>query len=144
MAHAENSIEINRPPTEVYGFLADGLNNPKWRPAVKSIALASGAAGQVGAVYKQTMAGPGGGSVAGDYRLAEADPPRRIRFEVVAGPARPVGVFEVEPAAAGARVRFSLDLQPKGLMRLMGGMIQRTMDAEVANLSRLKAVLEAG
>lgn len=143
MAHAESSIEIGRPAADVYRFLADGLNNPKWRPAVKSIALASGAAGEAGAVYKQTMAGPGGGKVAGDYRLAAADPPRHIRFEVIAGPARPVGVFEVEALGERSRVRFSLDLQPKGLMRLMSGMIQRTMEGEVANLARLKAVLEA-
>ena len=144
MAHAESSIEIDRPAAEVYGFLADGLNNPKWRPAVKSIALGSGAAGPAGAIYKQTIAGPGGGKVAGDYRLAVAEPPRRIRFEVISGPARPVGRFEIEPrGAANSRVTFSLDLQPKGLMRLMNGMIQRTMEAEVANLSRLKAVLEA-
>ena len=143
MAHAESSIEIDRPAADVYLFLADGLNNPKWRPAVKSIALDSGAAGQVGAVYKQTLAGPGGGKVAGDYRLAEADPPRRIRFEVIAGPARPIGVFEVEARGDASRVRFSLDLQPKGFMRLMNGMIQRTMETEVANLAQLKAVLEA-
>jgi uncharacterized membrane protein len=142
MAHAESSIEINRPAAEVYGFLADGLNNPKWRPAVKSISLGSGAPGEVGAVYKQTLAGPGGGKVAGDYRLAEADPPRRIRFEVIAGPARPVGVFEIEPIGERSRLRFSLDLQPKGFMRLMSGMIQRTMESEVANLAQLKAVLE--
>jgi carbon monoxide dehydrogenase subunit G len=144
MAQASNSIDIARPPGEVYAFLADGLNNPKWRPAVKSISLASGKTGEVGAVYHQTLAGPGGGKVAGDYRIAEAVPGRKIRFEVVAGPARPVGVFDVEPAGAGSRVRFSLSLEPKGLMRLMGGMIQKTMEAEVANLANLKAILEAG
>ena len=144
MAEASGSIEINRPPGEVYAFLADGLNNPKWRPAVKEIALASGRPGEAGAVYRQVIAGPGGGKVAGDYRLAEATPPRRIRFEVIAGPARPVGVFEVEPAGGGARVTFSLAFQPKGLMRLMDGMIRKTMEAEVGNLANLKAVLEAG
>lgn len=29
MAHAENQATINRPPEEVYAFLADGLNNPR-------------------------------------------------------------------------------------------------------------------
>jgi hypothetical protein len=144
MAEASGSIEINRAPAEVYAFLADGLNNPKWRPAVKEIALASGRAGEAGAVYSQVIAGPGGGKVAGDYRLAEATAPRRIRFEVIAGPARPVGVFEVEPAGAGSRVSFSLAFQPKGLMRLMDGMIAKTMQGEIGNLARLKDVLEAG
>jgi carbon monoxide dehydrogenase subunit G len=144
MAQASNSIDIARSPGEVYAFLADGLNNPRWRPAVKSIRLASGRTGELGAVYHQVLTGPGGGKVAGDYRIAEAIPGRKIRFEVVAGPARPVGVFEVEPTGTGSRVRFSLSLQPKGLMRLMGGMIQKTMESEVANLANLKAFLEGG
>jgi hypothetical protein len=38
MAHAENDITISRPAAEVYAFLADGLNNPKWRPCVQKIA----------------------------------------------------------------------------------------------------------
>jgi len=143
MAKATNSIEIRRPADQVYGFLADGLNNPKWRPAVKSISLASGRGGEVGAIYKQQIAGPGGRPVSGDYRIVEAVPGKRVRFEVISGPARPVGVFDIQSQGAGARVTFSLELQPKGLMRLMNGMIQKTMEAEVANLTRLKTVIEA-
>jgi len=59
MAHAENEITIRRPAAEVFSFLADGLNNTRWRPGVRSIALASGVAGTEGAVYSQTLAGPG-------------------------------------------------------------------------------------
>lgn len=60
MANAANAITIDRPVAEVYRFLADGLNNPKWQSAVISISLASGSAGAVGAVYKQTLKGPFG------------------------------------------------------------------------------------
>ena len=35
MAHAENEVTINRPAPEVYAFLADVLNNPKWRSGVQ-------------------------------------------------------------------------------------------------------------
>ena len=82
------------------------------------------------------------GTVPGDYRIAEANPDTRIRFEVVAGPARPVGVFQLAPTEHGARVTFTLSFEPTGFMRLMNGMIQKTMESEVANLARLKAVLE--
>src|SRR5690348_7885957 len=97
MASASNSIVINRPPEAVYRFLADGLNNLRWRPAVSEISLASGPAGATGAVYKQAIKGPMGRTVAGDYRIVSAIP-SSIRFEVVAGPARPVGTFELAPA----------------------------------------------
>ena len=143
MANASNSITIDRPAAEVYRFLADGLNNPKWRSAVVEIKLASGSGWAVGAVYKQTMKGPMGRTVDGSYRIAEAMPNSRIRFEVIAGPARPVGMFEIEPAGNGARVRFSLSVEPRGIMmRLMNGMIQSAMNGEVENLAALKRALE--
>ena len=91
MAHAENEITIDRPAAEVYAFLADGLNNTKWRPGVKDIALASGAAGAEGAVYSQTLTG-----------LAA------------------------------------------GLMKVLDGLITKTMQSEVAQLSSLKSAVEAG
>jgi uncharacterized membrane protein len=143
MASASNSITINRPASDIYQFLADGLNNPKWRSAVVGINLASGAKGAVGAVYKQTLKGPFGSKVAGDYRIVEAVPNSRIKFEVITGPARPVGQFDIEPALGAATVRFSLSFAPTGFMRLMNGMIQSTMEAEVKNLSALKTLLEA-
>jgi len=85
----------------------------------------------------------------GDYRITEYQPPKRLAFEVIAGPARPTGAFDLEEPVAGATtVRFSLDLQGKGLMKIpmkfAGGVIERQMQAEVACLSRLKSELEAG
>ncbi|MEE9095362.1 SRPBCC family protein [Pseudarthrobacter phenanthrenivorans] len=142
MAHAENEITISRSPEDVYAFLADGLNNRKWRAGVQSISLKSGAAGAVGSVYRQTLSGPGGRAIDGDYEITTAEPGRLLAFQVVAGPARPSGEYHFGQLPEGTRVRFTLDLQPKGLMKIMGPMVQRTMDAEVAQLARLKAVLE--
>jgi hypothetical protein len=39
-------------------------------------------------------------------------------------------------------VRFALDLQPAGMMKLMAPMITRQMRREVAQLDTLKTVLE--
>jgi hypothetical protein len=36
-----------------------------------------------------------------------------------------------------------VDLQPKGLLKIAGPMIARTMQTEVAQLTNLKSVLEA-
>jgi hypothetical protein len=62
---------------------------------------------------------------------------------VTAGPARPTGRFDlVDLGPAQTRVTFSLDLQPKGLMRLLAGMITKQMHTEVAQLEQLKVDLE--
>ena len=144
MARASNSIEIKRSAEDVYRFLVDGLNNPKWRPAVVDIGLASGIVGTAGAVYRQKIKGPLGSTIDGNYRLIDAKPYSHIKFEVITGPARPIGEFDVTSLPSGSRVVFSLGFEPKGLQRLMDGMIQSTMNAEVANLARLKSALEKG
>lgn len=144
MAHAENEITIDRPATEVYDFLADGLNNTKWRPGVRSIGLASGVAGTAGAVYSQTLAGPRGRAIQGDYRITAADPGHVLRFHVIAGPARPEGSYLLTESQDRTTVRFILDLKPTGLMKVLDGLITKTMQAEVGQLSNLKAVIEAG
>lgn len=144
--HAENMVVIAAPISEVFAFVADGTNNPRWRPGVMDISAPSDGPG-VGAVYGQGLRGPKGQRMDGDYRITEYSPPARLAFEVIAGPARPTGAFEMEEPLPGATiVRFSLDLQGRGLMKvpmkLAGPMIARQMQAEVACLGRLKEELE--
>lgn len=136
MAHAQRAVTVPRPIGEVFAFLADGLNNPRWRPEVTSISRVSGAG--VGTQYAQTMKGPGGRSIDGDYRLTMYDEPTRLEFEVTAGPARPTGSFvlrEVDPATT--EVTFTLDLTPRGLMKLATPMINKQVSAEVANIDNV-------
>ncbi|MGT2462030.1 SRPBCC family protein [Sinomonas atrocyanea] len=142
MAAAEYSVLVRRTPEDVYAFLADGLNNAVWRPGVRSVAHASGPAGREGAVYSQRIAGPGGHEIDGDYEITEARPGEVLRFHVIAGPARPRGVFLLRPEPGGTKVSFALSLEPTGFLKLMGAMVQKTMDHEVAQLENLKAALE--
>ncbi len=143
MSHAEHTVTIRRPAQDVFGYLADGTRNPEWRTGVIEIRQTS--AGPA-ATYRQVLRGPGGRRIDGDYRVTVFEPPRRLEFEVTAGPARPNGTFELTegPDQGSTVVRFALDLEPAGLMRLMAPMITRQMRREVAQLDSLKAVLESG
>ena len=142
MPHAEHTVTVTRARQDVFDYLAEGTNNREWRAGVLEISRTSAADGQ-GATYRQVLAGPGGRRIDGDYRVTVFDPPQRLEFQVTAGPARPAGVFELsENADRSTRVRFSLDLDPAGFMRLMVPMITRQMRREVAQLDNLKAILE--
>jgi uncharacterized protein YndB with AHSA1/START domain len=142
MAHAEHTVTVKRPAQQVFGYLADGTHNRQWRPGVLEIERTSAANGE-GATYRQVMAGPGGRRIDGDYQITVYDPPRRLEFQVTAGPARPAGVFELsENPDQSTRIRFALDLSPAGLMRLMTPVIARQMRREVTQLDNLKAILE--
>ena len=126
----------------VFDYLADGNHNREWRAGVLEIERTSAIAGK-GATYRQVMAGPAGRRIDGDYRITAYDPPRRLEFLVIAGPARPGGVFELtENPDQSTQVRFALDLKPTGFSALMAPMISRQMRREVAQLDTLKAILE--
>ena len=142
MAHAEETITIKQPVNVVYDFLVDGANNPHWRPAVLDVQAVPGKPAGVGAVYKQGVKGPGGRRIDADYEVVEAKPNELIKFQVIAGPARPIGTFNLSPTNDGTRLKFTLHFEPKGFARLMDGMINRTMQSEVAMLANLKTYLE--
>jgi len=142
MPHAENTVTIERPIGDVFAYLADGTNNPRWRAGVLSIERTSAGEG-ADATYRQVLSGPGGRKIAGDYRVTAYEPPHRLEFAVTAGPARPTGRFQLAEAGPDrTTVTFSLDLRPSGLMRLMSGMVARQMRVEVDQLARLKTELE--
>jgi hypothetical protein len=70
-------------------------------------------------------------------------PPTLLEFTVTAGPARPTGRFELSEAGPGrTMLTFTLDLQPRGLTRLIGGMVTKQMHVEVRQLQQLKDDLE--
>jgi len=143
MAHAEGSITINCPVSEVYDFLLDGTKNLLWRPGVLDIERVPSKPSGVGAVFKQGVKGPGGRRLEADYEIIEAKPNDTIKFQVIAGPARPTGTYQFNSAGNSTTVKFTLHFDPKGLMgMLMNGMINRTMQGEVAMLSNLKSILE--
>jgi Predicted integral membrane protein len=141
MAHAEGSITINRPVKEVFDFILDGRNSTLWRPSVLDVQLMPGNPLGVGAIFKQGLKGPGG-RIDGDYEIVECKPNELIRFQVITGPARPTGTYLFKSMDDSTQVKFILDFQPKGLAKLMDGMINKSMKGEVETLSNLKAYFE--
>jgi uncharacterized membrane protein len=140
MPEASNTVTIARAPADVFAFLADGTNGPKWRSGVLDVSLKSGHGH--GAVYQQGVKGPFGRRVSADYEITEHEPGRRLAFRAVSGPVRPEGSYELEPVEGGTRVTFSLRCAPSGLKKLMTPMVAKTMRSEVAHLDELRRVLE--
>lgn len=141
MAAAQRSIVINRPVDEVWAFVTDGANAPKWRSGVLDVSKVSGQG--VGETWKQGVKGPGGRRIDADYEITAWEPGRRMAFKAIAGPVRPTGEYRIAAEDGGTRLSFSLDAELSGLKKLlMGGAVQSTMNAEMGALDRLKAVLE--
>src|SRR5262249_39215717 len=73
MAHAEDSVTIDRPAETVFDFLLDGMNNPKWRAGVLDIEHIAGTPEGIGARFKQGLKGPGGRRIDGDYQITACE-----------------------------------------------------------------------
>jgi len=141
MSMATHEVTIGRSPHDVFAFLADGENDPAWRPEVADVKRESGDG--AGAVFRQGVRGPMGRRVDADYRLTEYEPDSVLAFEVIAGPVRPHGRYELTPDGDGTRVRFTLECELSGPKKLMmGRSVEKSMRGEVGNLDRLKDVLE--
>ena len=141
MPASKNSVIIRRPISEVFAFVADGENAAKWRSEhLLDIAHVSGTG--VGTVYRQGVKGPGGRRIGADYELTAYEPNRRLAFKTIAGPVRPTGEFRFEEADGGTRVTLSLDAALSGIKKLLlGGAVQKSMDAEVKALENIEAAM---
>ena len=140
MPEATNTVQIGRSPAEVFEFLADGTNDRQWRAGVLDVSRKSGSG--KGAIYAQGVRGPFGRRVPADYEITAYEPNERIAFRAIAGPVRPEGAYVLEPSDGGTQVTFSLRSSPSGLAKLMTPIVARTMRSEVAQLDRLREVLE--
>lgn len=142
MPNAKQTVTIARPVESVFAFVADGEKGLQWRSDQIEVKRVSGSG--VGTRYAQTIPGPMGRRIAADYEITVFEPNRRIEFQTLAGPVRPHGRYDFEAVDGGTRLTFSLDAELGGIQRLlMGGMVQKTMVAEVGALERLKRVLES-
>ena len=122
--------------------MADGTTAPRWRSGVLDVEHESGEG--IGARYRQGVRGPAGRRIPADYEITRFEPGRFIGFRATAGPVRPVGSFAFAEDDGATSVTFALQADVTGLKRLlMGRAVQSTMDAEMAALDRLKAVLES-
>ena len=141
MPSASHSVTINRPASEVFAFVADGENAPRWRTGVLDIQRVSGQG--VGAVYRQGVRGPGGRRIAADYEITSYQPDTLIAFRTIAGPVRTTGESRLEEVGGATTLRMSLRADLAGVKRLlMSGMVQKTMNAEVAAIDNLKRIME--
>ena len=148
MAIAEHEVLIERDAMAVYQYLLDATNLPAWRSDVRSVKLVQGPAEARGAVYRKMVAGRSGLSIPAELEITNVRPGAEIQFHVISGPATRWGGYYLSTEEAGTRVRFSMEAKREGRLGALGrwpffnGMLQRRVSSDVAQLDRLKNVLE--
>lgn len=146
MAHRfSGSAVIDRPIAEVFAFLLDGTNDPKFSPRVLSIRKETDGPPDVGTVFVSQVK-DAGVKTERRFELTEVEPPTRIRWvEVSKNLVTAEGGYDFE-ALGGTQTRMTIfnNLHGHGLGRLLAGFAAKAAakDAD-AFAQRIKAAVEA-
>ena len=137
----EATATIERPITEVWAFLADPTNNPKWDPGTLEVQQTSDGPIGVGSTLDAVVDLLGRQTV-GVHFIA-FDPPNELRFEFVSGFLTPTNVaYRLESVDPG-RTRLTRVLEPRlrGGFRLLWPLFvwaaRRHRADEVSNVKRI-------
>ncbi len=133
-------VDIRRPPREVFEFLVDFENIPKWNYYVIDVKKRSGGPVGLGTVFHQIRK-----TDEQDYEITDLVPSRSVQVTTTPG-SSPVFTmrYELEPTAIGTRLNDSWQLQT-GYHPLLERMGARRIRAAVSeNLGKLKELLETG
>jgi uncharacterized protein YndB with AHSA1/START domain len=138
MFTAENSITINRPPSEVFAYVADPTKLHEWRPMVLEV---MGYEPPIRSGTTYVLAENLMGRKEFGQRVTAFEPDRLLEIETTSGSVRPVQRYTFEPASdGGTRYAVRLGVTTTGIIRifepLMRGRIRKTMVTYSENLKR--------
>jgi len=139
----ENTMTIHRPAEEVFAFLADFENVPRWNYAIEETRKVSPGPVGVGTAYRQTRSIPAKSEEG--FEVTVFEPGKRLAVRGQIGPFRARISYLLEAAPGGTRLTNDVALDPSpGVLRLAARLATPRVKAAVAeNLSKLKEILEA-
>jgi uncharacterized protein YndB with AHSA1/START domain len=143
VARIAGEIIINRPIAEVFDFVADERNEPRYNAAmVRAEQLSEGPIG-VGTRF-QTELSTRGKTMPMVVEFTEYERPRRLASSTSSRMMETVGALTFEPVPSGTRMRWEWDVRPFGLLKLSGplvGIIGRRQEQRI--WGNLKQLLES-
>ena len=148
MAHEfSGSADIDRPIDEVFAFLADGTNDPKFSPRVLEIRKATDGPVGVGTVFESRVK-DAGMTTSRQFELTEFEPPAKIRWVERSKNMVTVteGGYDVESLGdSRTRVTIHNELEGHGFGKVIVGFATRAAVKDAPALAgRIKAAVEAG
>lgn len=142
-----NSVDIDRPQEEVFGYLDQLERHGEWQGDIVSSRMDTEGPVRVGARATDTRRVPGGPRDF-TYEITEYDPPRKSSWRVLGGPVRAVGSVMVEPVGdegARSRVTVEFDLEGHGIGVLLAPLARMQARKQVPkDQAKLKEILERG
>jgi uncharacterized protein YndB with AHSA1/START domain len=146
MISIESSELIERPADQVFAFVSDVRNDPQWHTDILEAEYdASGPSEPTAGATFRTRFKPFMGQSEGTGTVTVYEPPLRVVLTQQMGNMKPVLTLTVDSDGGGSRITRRLDMEPKGMLRIMAPFTEGMMRRRNAGfLTNLKRVLEAG
>jgi ligand-binding SRPBCC domain-containing protein len=143
--HVEENVVINRPPQEVFDYVANRQNLPEWSsPVLEVRSETQGPLEEVGTRFT-TVAKSLGRTFETPFEVIVHDPPHRHTDRSIGGPfpQEYTHIFE-EVEGGGTRLTEVTQGEPGGFFRLAGPLLEMAGRRQFrADLETLKDLLEA-
>jgi len=133
---------VDKPINEVFAFVANPNNMPKWNSAVVSLEQVTPGDVTVGTKFK-TKAEMMGRSIEGEMQVIAYEPDTKCGFQVNAGPMQVNITLSFKTVGTGTKISLNAQGNPAGFFKLAEGvMTSRVKSMMEENLTRLKSQLE--
>ena len=143
MASFDLSVGIDRPAEEVFMFLTDVENRPRWISAVEEMELTSEGPLGVGSTARMVQRVLGR-RMKTDILYTEYEPNRKISAKSTAGPMSFQLSYTLETVEGGTRLNMAVQGSAPGLFKLAEPVVVRILKRSFeADLANLKDLLEA-
>jgi carbon monoxide dehydrogenase subunit G len=142
MIHLTDSITISRSPADVFAFIADLTNIPKFQSDVVTSTVITPGPTKLGTRFTEDVkVGPM--RTVASCEVTEFSPGRVMGFKAISPSIDYKGQFLVEPSAEGTRLTIAGTAEPKGWWKLIEPMIKGEFKGGIKHeLKTLKNILE--
>jgi uncharacterized protein YndB with AHSA1/START domain len=145
---ASATVDIAKPPTEVFAYLADVQRHAEWSPRPYRVdGLTAGAPVSAGTQFTSYGWLPNDKDHRNEVQVTELQAPNRLVLDALDGGEHFISTFTVTPSGSGSRVQRVMDMpRPSGFVGLIFPVILSaliTPDVK-KGLGKLKANVEKG
>ena len=138
----ENTLRIERPVDEVFDYVSDPRNFPRWNSAVHAVRQTSPGTDGVGATYSMVRELPGG-RAENDLEILALRRPAEFDIRTTSGPTPFVYRYRFTHEAGTTRVELAAEVELGGFAGALGPLASRAVKRGVdSNFADLKRILE--
>jgi uncharacterized protein YndB with AHSA1/START domain len=136
-------VRIDRPIEEVFAYVSDPLNFPRWNSAVQAVRKTSAGENGLASTYSMERELPTGRAV-NELEVVATEPPREVAIRTTAGPTPFLYRYQLSAENGETVVKLDAEVELPGAAALLPHLARRLVEKGVNdNFATLKQILEA-